>query len=174
LTFNTTILPLNEALEAKRLLVRAPLRPLGEPQRWLIAEPDIDAMLDGHMHVGLFPTVSSERLIGIFAAGHLLTVSRKFTNAKPDVEQIVGHPEVWALCPRTPRPGWRLLGRFIDSAHFVALRAWDKRHLFRKYDEAAAEVIEDWKVLFGDLAPFSSPHVSAYLGGVFRDVDEES
>ena len=174
MTFNTTILPLAQAVEAKRLLVREPLRPLGEQTRWLFVEPNIDALLDGHIHFGLFPQTSSEKLIGIFAAGQLLTLSRRLTKAKPDVEQIVGYEEVWALCPRTPKPGWRILGRFVDPGHFVALRAWDKNALFRNYAKATSEVIGDWKELFGDRAPYSNADAGAYVGGVFRDVDEES
>jgi hypothetical protein len=135
--------------------------------------PYIDDLLDGQAEFGVFPQLSSEKLIGRFSAGHLMTASRQKTKAKPDVEQIVGQDEVWALCSRTPKPGWRILGRFVDTGHFVALTAWDKNALFRNYDRASREVIEDWKSIFGDRRPFSSSEVGAYLGGVFRDVDEK-
>lgn len=174
MTFNTTTLPLEQAVAAGHLVVRAPLRPLAEAKRALFVTPAIGDLLDGRTQFGMFPQHSTEVLIGRFVAGQLVTVSRKFTKNKPDVEQIVGYDEVWALCPRTPRPGWRILGRFIDQGHFVALRAWDKRHLFGNYGKAASEVIEDWRGLFGDHPPFTAATADEYLGGVVRDADQKS
>lgn len=153
-------------------MLREPLRPVADQQRYLLVTPEIDALLDGHIQFGLFPAPATETLIGIFSAGQLVTVSRKFTERKPDVEQIVGADEVWALCPRRPPPGWRLLGRWIGKDQFIAFRAWDKHRLFRKYSEAGQEVIEDWREIFGDQAPHTGATVDDYLSGVFRDVDE--
>lgn len=141
--------------------------------RHLLVTPEIDALLDGHVLQGIFPDVAAEKLIGIYCAGQFLTVSRKLTKRKPDLEQIVGHNEVWALCARTPRPGWRILGRWFERGTFVALRAWDKNRLARSYDEAADQVIEDWKELLGDQAPHFAGNVEGYVGGVYRDVDIE-
>src|SRR5262249_53983259 len=152
------------ALRRKVLLLREPLLPrAGEQVRHLIVTPQIDALLDGHVLRGVFPDTSAERLIGIFSAGHRVTVSREKTKAKPDVEQIVGADEVWALCARTPPPGWRILGRFFDKGDFIALRAWDKRELFANYSHAANEVIADWIELFGQLPPHRGSNVGDYL-----------
>lgn len=173
MTFNTTRLPLIRALADKRLLVREPLKPLGEQRRWLLVDPQMDALLDGHILYGLFPQPSSERLIGRFCAGYLVTVSRKKTRTRPDIEQIVGSDQVWALCPREPKPGWRLLGRFCDPGVFVVLRAWDKRALFNNYARAAQEVIEDWEALFGKMRPYEGGDIENYVTGVFKDADEK-
>jgi len=138
----------------------------------LLVTPQIDALLDGHVVLGVFPEREAEILIGLYCAGHLVTVSRKKTKVKPDVEQIEGTDEVWALCLRKPPPGWRILGRFYERGVFVALRAWDKRELYRNYPRASQEVIDDWTELFGAQPPHRGQNVDDYVGWVFRDVDE--
>lgn len=174
MTFNTTSLPLARAIREKRLLERLPLRPRSSDQiRHLLVTPQMDALLDGHILLGVFPDVAAEKLIGIYSAGQLLTVSRKVTKRKPDVEQITGYDEVWALCARTPKPGWRILGRWYEKSTFIALRPWDKNHLFHNYERAAQEVQEDWTELFGAQIPYSASSVEDYVGGVCRDVDLE-
>lgn len=148
------------------------MKALGEQKRWILVDPRIDALLDGHLDFGSFPQVDCELLIGRFSAGHLVTVSRRFTKAKPDVERLANADEVWALCPRRPPPGWRILGRFAAPGCFIGLRAWDKNRLAAHYVQAAAEVIEDWRELFGQMPPLRSEDLGSYLGGVFRDVDQ--
>lgn len=174
MTFNTTSISLIELLKSKRLLVREPLQPRSPVtfQRRVLVTPEIDALLDGHPQVGLFPEAAAEVLIGKFTAGYLVTVSRRKNSKRPDVEQLEGFDEIWALCPRKPPPGWRLLGRFESKGVFVALRAWDKTHLAGKYGIAASQVVEDWEELFKSEEPHSADSVEGYLGGVFIDVDE--
>lgn len=175
MTFNTTSLPLARALRRRTILERQPIKPFPGviPIRVLLVTPEIDALLDGYVEGGLFPDYSADRLIAAYTAGWLMTVSRKKTNKKPSLEMLEGHDDVWALCARTPRPGWRLLGRFYEKDVFVALRPWGKIRLSRNYPSAAAEVIEDWKELFGAQPPHRSANLGDYLSGVFRDVDEE-
>jgi hypothetical protein len=174
LTFNTTSLSLQRAIERRQLIERNPIRPraLGPNVRHLLVVPDIDALLGGRTKVGVFPDASAEILIGKFCAGFLICASRKKTKRKPDVEQLEGFDEVWALCPRVPRPGWRILGRFFDRGVFIALRAWEKGRLFSHYDQAAKEVISDWESLFASQRPYSATSVQEYLGGVTRDCDQ--
>jgi hypothetical protein len=173
LTFNTTSLPLWSTLQNKSILERLPLKPAGDQKRHLLVAPEIDALLDGHMFYGLFPDICADRLIATYSTGWLVTVSRKITKRKPDIERIEGYDEVWALCPRRPPPGWRILGRFYEKDTFVALRAWEKNRLFRNYSQAAREVIEDWEALLGEQPPHRGTSVGDYLSEVFRDVDEE-
>lgn len=173
MTFNTTSLPLRRALREHRLLVREPMKPRipVTEERYLLVNPEIDAMLDGHIHRGNFPALASERLVGIFSAGHLLTVTRRMPRKKerPELEQIVGHDEVWALCVRLPVPGWRLLGRWYDKNVFVALRAWDKHKLAKHYPEAAADVIEEWQHEFGAQPVHRGNVLQDYVGGVLHE-----
>ena len=172
MTFNTTSLPLARALREKTLLDRVPSKIWGEAKRYILVTPEIDALLDGHVRYGAFPSVATEKLIGRFSAGYLVTVSRRVTKRKPDIERIEGFEEVWALCARQPKPGWRILGRFYEKDVFVALRPWEKNKLFARYQEAAREVIEDWQHLFGPKAAHGGNTISDYLSGVVRDVDE--
>lgn len=65
----------------------------------------------------------------MFAAGHLVTVSRRSAPGV-DLEQLEDQDEVWSLCFRRPRPGWRLLGRFLERDVFVGLRLYE-RHFLR-------------------------------------------
>jgi hypothetical protein len=129
-------------------------------------------MLDGHLFLGLFPAPAAEILIGIFSAGHLLTVTRRLPRKKerPELEQIVGHDEVWALCVRTPTPGWRLLGRWYDKNVFVAFRAWDKHRLAGHYPQAAQDVIDDWSQEFGAQQVHRGNHLTDYVGGVLNEL----
>lgn len=153
--------------------MREPLRPLApSSSRHVLVIPEIDALLDGHLAFGNFPAPEADRLIASFVAGWLVTASRKITKRKPDVEQIVGEDEVWALCPRRPPPGWRILGRFFDPGVFIGLRAFDKHWLARNYKTGSALVIEDWKEIFGDKEPYRAQSIDLYVTGLVRDVDE--
>jgi hypothetical protein len=129
-------------------------------------------MLDGHLSYGLFPAVRAEILIGIFSAGHLLTVTRRMPRKRerPDLEQVVGQDEVWALCIRVPAPGWRLFGRWYEQNTFIAFRAWDKHRLAGRYAEASQEVIEDWTDEFGAQPVHRGNHLEDYVGGVLNEL----
>jgi hypothetical protein len=172
LTFNTTPLPLAEALRRKELLQRYPLRPVGDPKRQLYVRPEVYELLDGRLR-GDFPAFETERLIGVFMAGHLLTVSRQKTSQRPDMEQIVGADEVWALCSRRPRPGWRFLGRWLDRGIFVVCRAWEKGDLFPRYPEACKQVIDDWDQMLPGVRPHTAREIGDYVGEVCHDVDQQ-
>jgi hypothetical protein len=172
LTFNTTSLPLHRALRSKCVLERQPLRSLGEDKRYVLVTPEVDALLDGHIAFGLFPSPAAERLIAEFAAGWQMTASRKFTKRKPDVEQIVGYDEVWALCPRRPPPGWRILGRFYEPGTFIGLRAFEKRWLAKNYATACQWMIDEWNEIFRQQPPYRANSTQDYVTGLCKDVDE--
>ena len=156
-----------------KLRVRSPLKPLAETKRELLVTPTIDDLLDGRTEFGVFPQASCEILIGKYCAGYLVTVSRQFTKKRPDIEQVVGHDELWALCPRIPKPGWRILGRFYAQDCFIALQAWPKEGLFKNYATAAEAVSSDWKELFKVREPHRALSVEGYMSGVVRDVDQK-
>jgi hypothetical protein len=172
LTFNTTSLSLAQALRRNELLQRHPLRPAADPKRQLYVRPEVYDLLDGRLR-GDFPAIETERLIGVFTAGHLLRVSRRKTSQRPDMEEIVGADEVWALCPRRPPPGWRLLGRWLDKGVFIVLRAWEKGALFPRYPEACKQVIDDWDELLPGVRPHTALEIEDYVGEVYRDVDQQ-
>jgi hypothetical protein len=178
LTFSTTSLHLRRAPRRKRLLIREPLRPLaaGLSKRCILVAPNVDALLDGASDA-LFPTYDAERLFAEFSAGWLVTVSRQMAKRKygqaPQIAQVVNHDEVWALCPRKPPPGWRILGRFYAKGIFVGLRAFDKDWLARRYETACPWVIDEWNEIFPGREPHRAATTEEYVSGLIRDVDEK-
>jgi hypothetical protein len=108
--------------------------------------------------------------------GHLMCVS--FTmetsprRAFPELERLEGLDEAWVMCFRKPRPGWRLLGRFMARDHFVALAAYarDALKTRKRYEQAAQQMIDQWRAMFGAIEPFRGDNPAAYLSGVVRDV----
>ena len=172
LTFNPTFLSLKRAEKSGALLRRPPERPqLEDHKREFFFHPELAALFKGGSS-RQFPAPAWERLIGTFCAGWSLTVSFEFTKKKPDMERLASFDEVWALCPRKPKPGWRVFGRFVQPGCFVALSAWPKVELFERYDEAAADVISRWREIFGEQEPYRGRLASDYLTGVCRNVDQ--
>jgi hypothetical protein len=108
--------------------------------------------------------------------GYLMCVS--FTihtippRAYPELERLEGLDETWVMCFRKPRPGWRLLGRFMAPDHFVALAAYARDSLKNRklYEEAAQRMIDQWRAMFRAMDPFRGDNPAAYLSGVVRDV----
>jgi hypothetical protein len=153
---------------------RIPLRPLANPARSLLLKPEIGDILDGvDVRLG-FPHREADKIVGRYVAGYLLSVTRKSAE-DADLEQLEDLDDVWALCLRKPRPGYRLLGRFLERNMFVGLRLYDRHTLDGKivYTARAAEIIDDWKRDLGSIEPLRSQDLNAYLSGVFRDVDQE-
>ena len=172
MTFNTTFLSLERAVKNGALMKRSPERPQFEDhKREFFFRPELAALFNGGSS-SRFPALEWEKLIGAYCAGWSLTVSFKFTKKKPDLERLASFCEVWALCPRKPKPGWRVFGRFVQPGCFVALSAWPKVELFERYDEAAADVISRWRDIFGEQDPYSGGVAEDYLTGVCRNVDQ--
>jgi hypothetical protein len=186
LTFNTTSLTLARALRDKVLIERHAIERFrqGDAQNRLfitplVETPLVESLLEGKPPHTAFPSIEAEILIGIFLAGYSIRVSRRKrpkkpkakTKTLPQIEQLEGYDEVWALCPRRPAPGWRVLGRFYRKGEFVALRGYDKHWLVTHYDEAAAAVEADWRAIFGNEGPHRGSTFDDYLSGGLIDVD---
>jgi hypothetical protein len=177
LTSNATYLNYVVALSARQLVEVHPLRPKAGPVRRLIVKPDIDPLLQGADVKSGFPHYQADHVVGKYVAGQLVTVSLiGNSKAEPDMERLEDLDEVWALCFRLPRPGWRLIGRFLQRDLFISLRAYDRHFLGKreKYHKHAAEIIDDWKTILGDLEPLRGTSVNDYLSGVWRDVDQKT
>jgi hypothetical protein len=148
--------------------------------RGILCPSDVDAALSGRdTSLGL-PSIGVAATIGRFIAGHVLTVSRvkrpkRWRGPDIDLEQLAGVDEVWVLCFRKPRPGWRLLGRFIERDAFGIFRIKDRRDIGADYQSAANEVIKAWEARFGlSFQPHRGNDVAAYLSGDLYNVDETS
>lgn len=154
------------------IVERKPIRSLAGAIRRLSVSTEVADLLDGKTAFGNFPALEAERLIGIYCAGQLIAVSQKKNDRRADLEKLEGFDEVWSFCFRRPKPGWRLLGRFIQKDHLILLRGWDKHKLFNSYAEASEQIIDDWEDLFRTRVAHSGEWYSGYLGGVIRDADE--
>jgi len=165
------------------LIRRDPLRPLPEQVRELWVTPEIANLLDGK--VTTFSSCEGDLVVGRFLSGQLVQVSRLAKDRKRrqakliDVEELEGCGNVWVLCIRVPKPGWRLVGRLIQQGVFIALLAFDKHEEMKKHKDVAtmcrvrsAEVIAIWNSFFGPQPAHSAADLEGFLGGVCRDVDE--
>jgi hypothetical protein len=129
-------------------------------------------MLDGADHHLGFPDRAADHLIARFIAGHYISVSQK-SAPRVDLERLQRVDEVWVLCFRAPKPGWRLIGRFIEPKVFVGLKLYERGELgtIAKYTVKAEDVIKEWNAVI-ERGPFRSPDLGAYVCGVFNDVDQ--
>lgn len=166
MTFNATSLNLARALKVG-FVERDALRSTHPKARALVVIPRIGELLDGEDISLGFPNVAADVIVGRYLAGHLVTVSRK-SAADVDLEKLENVDEMWALCFRRPRPGWRLFGRFLEKDLFVGLRLYDRNTLgnIPTYTKYAEETINDWKDKFGPIEPLRSNDLADYLSGV--------
>jgi len=168
LTFNATSLNIERLLRCG-FVDRIPLRSGSERRRWVFVTKEVADKLDNDEHN--FPRASAESGIAQFSAGHLVYVSRNRAK-NTHLERLVGVDEVWAMCFRRPRPGGRLLGRFIERDVFVGLGAHDRHDLAgANYTFRAREAIALWDEKLNGVNPVRSDDLSQYLSGVYRDVD---
>ena len=173
MTFNTTFIPIERLKEQGFVEYESP-KPRIDRKRRIFVAPEIGALLNGDGAIdAMFPSVEAERVLSSFIAGYLVTLSRKGT--KCDLEQLIGLDEVWALCFRKPRPGWRLFGRFVAQDVLVLTKAYDRHELGRKanYHILAEAVIAEWESRFSDVPPYRASEITGYLTGEVRNVDED-
>src|SRR5262249_3443490 len=115
--------------------------------------------------------------IGRFVTGQAITVSQKLRPKKwrgPDIdlEQLEGLDEAWVLCYRRPRPGWRLLGRFIEQDALGVFSIKDGRDVGNDYETPAREMIAEWDAWLPSHEPHRGEDIRAYVSGSFYNVDE--
>lgn len=175
MTFNSTYLHLGTAVANGQLIERHPIK--GEtPLRRLFVTPNVANVLDGQaVPDGGFPEAEAIVVMDSFMKRWNMFVTLTYKKrARPDLERLDDLDEVWAMCFRKPRPGWRLLGRFVQKDSFVGLGLYDRRDLSTraKYVSAATQAIVDWKAIFGGLAPLNGQGPDDYLSVPFLDLNE--
>jgi hypothetical protein len=153
---------------------------LREPEKWvhyILCPPELDLLLRGGHPTHLLPITGVAGTIGRFISGHALTISRRkkvvWSRQNVDLEQLEGFDEVWLLCYRKPRPGWRLAGRFLERGVLILFEAHDKLLIGNDYSGVAAQIDQMWRQRFGSRAPHSGSSIADYLNGNHHDVDQK-
>lgn len=93
-----------------------------------------------------FPDFRADALNARIIQGYDFSVSLLGDSSKePEVEKLENLHEAWAICYRTPRPGWRLLGRLYGQGIFVASALKDRHELGNRenYNRLAVAAIAD-------------------------------
>jgi hypothetical protein len=146
--------------------------------RGLLCPPTVNVRISGQDPNHGLPAIGIALTIGRFIRGQSLVVSRirrlsKWKKSKIELEQLEGFDEVWILCYRNPRPGWRLLGRFLEQDALAVFRVKDKRDIGSDYSAVVGEVLSDWNDHLGTERPCGGTDLSAYISGAHYNVDEE-
>ena len=178
MTSNATFPSIDQAIADGKLIERDPIRSTLPTVRHLYVTPEIADILDDADPEKGFPSVEATIITDRYMIGHLMVVS--FTaktdppKSWPDLERMENLDEVWVMCFRKPKPGWRLLGRFFAENHFVALRAYDRHELQGNatYEAKAEEMIADWGVLFPGTDPHRANAAEEYVTGLCHDVSK--
>ncbi|MFM9862465.1 MAG: hypothetical protein ACKVRO_02560 [Micropepsaceae bacterium] len=150
----------------------------------LLVTAEIADLLDGAKVSSGFPDTIADVVVGKFLAGQSVTAStrwlslpkayRKRFEKNLEFERLDDLDEIWAVCFRKPKPGWRFFGRFLERNVFAAIAAHDRHDLApeAKYAERAQAAIAKWNEL-GLPDPHRGTKVGDYLDGVYFDVDEQ-
>ncbi|WP_174263624.1 hypothetical protein [Hyphomicrobium sp. CS1BSMeth3] len=132
--------------------------------------------MDGNTrHNPPFPSGYAIATTEAYMRGHLVFVSltaETMTECVVDLERLENVDEVWVLCFRKPKPGWRVFGRFTEKNCFVGFTARHRGELgsIKKYTKVAETVPQLWNNTFGNERPHTGETVAEYLDGVVRDV----
>ncbi len=147
-----------------------PPSPYREPRthvRRLLVHPVLVPLLAGKTTDQGFSTPDAAALINRFIEGLVVTVSQKHP-PKAELKKMVGVDEVWTICSRRPKPGWRLLGRFLEQDFMVLLHAVHRADLD---GDAFNRAIEQWDRAFPNRPPLRSSDLGDYLSGQYDDLD---
>ena len=148
------------------------LRPQAE-RRTVYVLPDILAKIRAPDHEPMFPRASAEALVSRFRSGGLVSVSRQM-EVKADLKRMVGVDEIWTLCFRSPRPGGRLLGRFIDQDIFVGLGLFTREELGgNAYTERGNEAVATYERLLPNSPTVRSAELGDYMSQFYKDLDND-
>lgn len=148
------------------------LRPQAE-RRTVYVLPDILAKIRAPDHEPMFPRASAESLVGRFRSGGFIGISRQM-EVEADLKLMVGVDEIWALCFRSPRPGGRLLGRFIERDLFVGLGLFTREELAgTAYTERGNEAAAEYERLLPHSPTVRSADLNDYLSPHFKDLDDD-
>ncbi|MCJ2135627.1 hypothetical protein MKK69_16470 [Methylobacterium sp. J-026] len=122
-----------------------------------------------------FPDFRADALNARIIQGCDFTVSLLGDSSKePEVEKLENLHEAWAICYRTPRPGWRLFGRLYGQGTFVASDLKDRHELGGRenYNRIAAAAMADLDGALAGMRPHTGTSEKDYFLGLARNVDK--
>lgn len=122
-----------------------------------------------------FPDFRADALNARIIQGYDFTVSLLGDSSKePEVEKLENLHEAWAICYRTPKPGWRLLGRLYGQGTFVASDLKDRHELGNRenYHRIATAAMADLDAVITCVPPFVGMGEKDYFLGLVRNVDK--
>lgn len=141
----------------------------------MFVTPEIRDVLDGVRLTAGFPDAEATTVNDRYMVGHLISVSRR--RGRGAVLKKIEHADaVWSFAYRRPRPGWRLIGRFIERDAFIGLSMKSRSFLGRSenaFTEEAKAIVEVWNRLLPGLDPVRSDDVEELLSPLVWDLDND-
>lgn len=136
---------------------------------------EIATVLEGKGSVAGFPEAEASAVNDRFMVGHVISLSLERSKTAV-LKKVDGVHAVWSLAYRRPKPGWRLLGRFLEKDVFVGLRLSSRTTLGRDltaFTESARDVVADWQILLPGLDPEDSADADQILSPLYWDLDND-
>jgi len=136
---------------------------------------DIRDVLDGSTPTAGFPDAEAMTVNDRYMVGHLISVSRARGRGAV-LKKIDNADAVWSFAYRKPRPGWRLIGRFMERDVFIGLSLKSRSFLGHResaFTEEACAAVEAWNRLLPGLDPVRSDDVEELLSPLVWDLDND-
>jgi hypothetical protein len=135
--------------------------------------PKVSELLSGKVPSAGFPHAAADVLMTSYLNGWMINVSER-SSKNAEIEKLEGMDEVWAICCRKPKPGWRIFGRFFQAGTFIAFDAHDRYELASRanYSSHALKTVGHWDSMFPREQPYNATSLDQYLTGMVRNVDE--
>jgi hypothetical protein len=156
------------------------LVPIANAQRHLVVTPELERQLRGEDSSQGFSALGAASVLRQYISGQSLSISQRkrspklFKTFNVDLERLENFDEVWVLCLRKPKPGWRFMGRFLEKDLLALFQVFHKDEIGNDYGTAAASLITAWQKYFGTQPPLRGTWIESYLTGSHYDVDEKT
>jgi hypothetical protein len=168
----------NEVLSPRGFVHVEPRNPpvLGH-QRRIFMPPEILDIFSGETISAGFPDYRANVQATAFISGFTFTGSLigDPMGKRPELERLDGLAEAWAMCFRSPAPGWRLFGRFVAKGVFVGLSLVDRKTLNGRatYTGFAQRMLDKWGMDHSAVDFVNGSAWSDYVDGRVFDVDQD-
>lgn len=135
---------------------------------------EIASVLDGTTAPGDFPDAGAATINERYMIGYMITMSRQ-RRRDAVLKPVEGADSVWSFAYRSPKPGWRLMGRFLEQDTFVGLSLKSRGFLGRMkeaFTNEALVVVDDWARILPGIEPVRSHSFADYLSDPIWDLED--